>query len=85
MQKIINVLAVLSFIVSATSIAGASYVYINIDEIVENVKEKAVKEITNALPTIVEELIPDIPEIPNVTGDVIDLIETPTMTGLPIN
>ena len=85
MQKIINVLAVLSFIVSATSIAGASYVYINIDEIVENAKEKAVKEITSALPTIVEELIPDIPEIPNVTGDVIDPIETPTMTGLPIN
>ena len=46
-------------------------------------REKVVKEISEALPGIVKELIPDIPEIPSVTGGVIPDSKTnvPSTTG----
>ena len=45
----------------------------------EEAREQAVKEIADALPKIVEEMMPDIPEVPEVTGGAI-----PPMTGLPV-
>ena len=59
MQKIINVMAVLSFLVSGTSVAGAWYLYKNTDTLIEDAREKIVKEIAESLPKIVEELMPD--------------------------
>ena len=71
MQKVINVLAVFSFLVSGTTLYGAFYLYKNADSMVEAAKEKAVKEISEALPKIVEEMLPDVPEISPVTGGAI--------------
>jgi hypothetical protein len=41
MQKIVNVLALASFVVSGAVIGTGAYVYLNKDAIIENVTEKA--------------------------------------------
>jgi len=45
MQKIINVLAVASFAVSAGVVAGGAYVYLNKDALIEQVKEEAMAQV----------------------------------------
>ncbi len=48
MQKIINVLSIASFVISA-SIAGAGvYVYANKDALIESAKEKIMKQVGEA-------------------------------------
>jgi predicted RNase H-related nuclease YkuK (DUF458 family) len=70
MQKIINLMAVLSFLVSGATVAGAWFFYRNADVMIEEAREKVVKEISEALPKIVEDLMPDVPELPATTGGV---------------
>jgi hypothetical protein len=66
MQKVINVLAVLSFLGTASIIGGGSYVYLKRDAIVEDVKAKitaAVSQtITDALPGLVDSAVPELPK-----------------------
>ena len=78
MQKIFNLMALLSFLVSGASVAGALYLYKNADVMIEEAREQAIKEIAEAIPKIVEEMMPDIPEVPTATGGAI-----PPTTGLP--
>lgn len=75
MQKLINVLAVLSFL-GTTSIVGAgAYVYLNKDALIENAKEKvskaAAEAIAGALPGMLDAAMPEIPEVPSATGGAI--------------
>ena len=49
MQKIINVLALGSFAVSAAVVGAAGYVYVNQDAIVDSIKEQATGMITDAV------------------------------------
>ena len=73
MQKIINVLAIASSVVSLTVVGGGVYLYVQKDAIIENIKEKALGSITggltDSLPGIVDGSIPDAtgPAIPEVT------------------
>ena len=76
MQKVFNLMALTSFIVSVTIAAGGFWLYKSRDVMIENAKEHVVKEISEALPGIVNELIPDIPEMPSTTGGAI-----PSTTG----
>ena len=66
MQKIINVLAVLSFLGTASIIGGGVYVYIQKDALIENAKEKVAKAaaeaIAGALPGMVDAAVPELPE-----------------------
>tara|TARA_B100001059_G_scaffold180091_1_gene180821 strand:+ start:908 stop:1144 length:237 start_codon:yes stop_codon:yes gene_type:complete len=68
MQKVFNLMAAFSFLVSGASVAGAWYLYKNADVMIEQAREKAVEEIAEAIPGIVAELMPDMPEIPGATG-----------------
>lgn len=74
MQKVINVLAVLSFLGTASIIGGGSYVYLKRDAIVEDVKAKitaaVTQTVTDALPGLVDSAIP---EIPKATGPALPL------------
>ena len=45
MQKLINVLALVSFTVSAGIVAGGTYVYLEKDSLIESAKEKVSAEI----------------------------------------
>ena len=49
MQKVINALSVASFLVSGAVVAGGSYVYLNRDSIVENVKSQVIEAATGAI------------------------------------
>ena len=72
MQKVINVLAVLSFVGTAGIVGGGAAVYLNKDSIVENIKSQvaaaAGEAISGALPGMMDAAMP---ELPTVTGGVI--------------
>ena len=72
MQKIINVLAVLSFVGVSGIIGGGAAIYLNREAITENVKEKVAKAaaeaISGALPGMLES---SMPELPSATGPVL--------------
>lgn len=68
MQKLFNVMTVMSFIVSGATVGGAFYLYKNADVMIEDAREQAIKEIAEAIPKIVEEMMPDVPEVPSTTG-----------------
>ena len=66
MQKVINVLAVLSFIGTAGIVGGGTYVYLNREAIIEDAKEKVTKAATEAiagaLPGMLDAAVPKLPE-----------------------
>ena len=49
MQKIINVLAIASGLVSATVVASGVFVYVNRDSIVDSIKSQAIEAVTGSL------------------------------------
>ena len=49
MQKIVNVLAVSSAVVSLAVVGGAGYVFVNREAIIEDVKEKALGSVMGGL------------------------------------
>ena len=69
MQKVINVLAVLSFVGTAGIIGGGTYIFLQKDAIIDNVKkqvtEAAVEGVSGALPGLIDAAMP---ELPNTTG-----------------
>ena len=79
MQKVINVLAVLSFLGTAGIIGGGTVVYLRRDAIAERVKENVAKAATEAiagaLPGMMDAALP---ELPAATGGAIPL---PKKTG----
>ena len=67
MQKLINVLAVVSFAVAAGIVAGGTYVYLEKDNLVESVKENITKEIQGIIgDALVGGLNSGVPEVPGV-------------------
>jgi len=66
MQKVINVLAVLSFVGTAGIIGGGTVVYLRRDAIAERVKENVAKAATEAiaeaLPGMMDAALPALPE-----------------------
>ena len=67
MQKVINVLAVLSFVGTAGIIGGGTVVYLRRDAIAEQVKERVAKAATEAiagaLPGMLDAAMPELPEV----------------------
>ena len=49
MQKIVNVLAIASGVVSAAVVASGVYVYVNRDAIIDGVKSQAIEAVTGSL------------------------------------
>ena len=85
MQKVINVLAVSSFLVSAAIVGGAGYLYVNKDSLIEQARERAAnaatEAIAGALPGMLDAAMP---ELPGATGGAIPLGETsPSTLRLP--
>ncbi len=67
MQKLINVLALTSFAISAGVVAGGTYVYLEKDNLVELVKENITKEIQGIVgDALVGGLNSGVPEVPGV-------------------
>ena len=68
-QKLINVLALSSFVVSGAVVGGGAYVYLNKDALIASAKGRitaaATEAIAGALPGMLDA---GMPELPNVTG-----------------
>ena len=66
MQKLINVLSLASFVVSAAVVSGGVYVYLNKDAMIERAKERVTKAateaITDALPGMLDSAMPEMPK-----------------------
>ena len=75
MQKLINALAVLSFLGTASIVGGGVYVYLQKDAIIEDIKEKAI----NAALGGVGDSLPDMmdAQLPPVTGAPVPLPSMP--------
>jgi len=75
MQKVINVLAVLSFLGTASIVGAGAYVYLNKDALIESAKKEATKAATDAvmkaIPGMLDAAMPEIPEVPSVSGGAI--------------
>ena len=70
MQKVINVLAVTSFVVSGAVVGSGIYVYFNRASILDGIKSKVMESVTGSLPDV---LSSDgmIPSLPDTTGPVL--------------
>ena len=75
MQKVINILAVTSFAITASLAGGAGYVYLQREKIKETVRENVMNQITEALPAIVNGAVGD--AVKNMAPP-IPAVETPT-------
>ena len=72
MQKVINVLAVLSFVGTAGIIGGGTVVYLRRDAIAESVKERVAKAATEAIAGALPGMLDAaMPELPGATGGAI--------------
>ena len=71
MQGLFNLMALSSFVVSASIVGGGIYLYQNKDKIITNVVDNAktavTEEITKALPDIINSIV-KVPEVPETTG-----------------
>ena len=67
MQKLINVLAVLSFVGTAGIVGGGAYVYLNREALAESAREKVTEAVmdavTGALPELVSGAMPELPDV----------------------
>ena len=74
MQKVINVLAVLSFVGTAGIVGSGAYVYLNKDALIERAKKNATEAVmsavTEALPGMISGAMP---ELPGATGGAIGI------------
>jgi len=81
MQKVINVLALASFGLSAAIVGAGAYVYLNRDAMVESVKKQMIEQVTKsvsgALPGMVQG---SMPKLPTQTGGVLN--SKPAIPGL---
>jgi hypothetical protein len=72
MQKVINVLAVLSFVGTVGIIGGGTVVYLRRDAIAERVKENVAKAATEAIAGALPGMLDAaMPELPSTTGGAI--------------
>ena len=90
MQKVINVLAVLSFLGTTSILATSGYVYWRKDAIAEQVTENITKAATEAIADVLPGMLDAaMPELPNVTGSVVPdstalsapIVNKPTISG----
>lgn len=81
MQKLINVLALASFAVSAAVVGGGTWLYLNKDVLIEEAREKAAaaatEAVAGALPGLIDAAMPEMPEMPKHTGGAIPPVGMP--------
>jgi len=84
MQKLVNVVALLSGLVSLSVLGGGVYLYLNKDAMIEDARAKATEAITEAITEALPGMIDSaMPEMPEVTGGIVPKSSqsVPNMTG----
>ena len=84
MQKLINVVALLSGLTSLGLIGGSAYLLLNKDAMIDNAKasvtKAATEAITKALPGMLDAAMPELPEV---TGGAIPAVPSTTGPAMP--
>jgi len=81
MQKLVNVVALLSGVVSLGVVGGGVYLFLNKDAMIEDVKVKATEEITKAVTEALPGMISGaMPKMPSATGNVLE--SKPAIPGI---
>jgi len=72
MQKLINVIALLSGLVSLSVVGGGTYLYLQKDVLIEDARKNAIETVTKSVTEALPGLIKDqMPELPTTTGGAI--------------
>ena len=58
MQKIVNFIAIASGVVSLTVVGSGLYVYLQRDQLIDNVKSQVLKSVGGALPGVIDSKMP---------------------------
>jgi len=81
MQKVINVLALASFGVSAAIVGAGAYVYLNRDAMIEGAKKQMIEQVTKSVAEALPGMIQgSMPKLPSATGGVLN--SKPAIPGL---
>jgi len=81
MQKVINVLALASFGVSAAIVGAGAYVYLNRDAMIEGAKKQVIEQVTKSVAEALPGMIQgSMPKLPSATGGVLN--SKPAIPGL---
>ena len=92
MQTLINVLALSSFLVSATAVGSGVYIYTNKDPLIEKAKEQVMESIKDTLPGALSgalggDLVPNptqlLPSPTETLTDTPQYVNTPTLPYSP--
>ena len=68
-QKIINLLSIISFVVSVSILGVGAYVYVNRDNLINSAKEKIMGQVGEIAGDKIKEMVPT-PSLPSMTGPV---------------
>ena len=77
-QKVVNIVAIASGVISLTVVGSGLYVYLQRDQLIDNVKSQVLKSVTGSLPGVVDT------KIPSVTGGVVPGVSAGKSAGLGI-
>ena len=58
MQKIVNIVAIASGVISLTVVGRGLYVYLQRDQLIDSVKSQVLKSVTGSLPGVVDTKMP---------------------------
>ena len=58
MQKVVNIIAIASGVVSIAVVGSGLYVYLQRDKLVDSVKSQVLKSVTGAIPGVVDTKMP---------------------------
>jgi hypothetical protein len=84
MQKLINLIALLSGLVSLSVVGGGAYLYLNKDTLVEDARAKVTKAVTEAVTEALPGMIDGaMPKMPEVTGGALPTGPTTTGPAIP--
>ena len=67
MQKIVNIVAIASGVVSVAVVGSGLFIYVNRDKLINNVKSQVMEAVSGSLPGLVDTKMPS---LPSATGPV---------------
>ena len=77
MQKVVNIIAIASGVVSIAVVGSGLYVYLQRDKLVDSVKSQVLKSVTGSLPGLVDT------KIPTITGPALSPAAPKAGLGIP--
>ena len=62
MQKIVNIIALASGVVSIAVVGSGLFIYVNRDKLINNVKSQVMEAVSGSLPGLVDTKMPSLPQ-----------------------